>query len=482
MKYSKKKIKKIKHSRKHTKQQTLKYIKKRHNKLSTKLNTRVSASYNTSKYRETEFLKTLCYEPPLLKYKLTSLDIENLRDDKSIANYTKNTKHNNQNSKYNYNTNDNLQFNTDEFHITYKINKIEPNLTYLIQEAYLLQKDKINSNSFLMKWNANNFNLFDDLINTKDPYFKGKYEIAEKYDYFIPYSYDISIYDDIYNDILGNIHKSNKDLDIKIFSPFMDNGVSLHSILRLSKIYNIIFSGCTINKYAYNGFNELAALYNLQKLPLETTNSNTTYSETDYINTVYKSSESNKQMKKGRDIKTNITKMNLYYGEYEGKDIPENSLDLIISELPHWNQFYIKTQSTYNSKNINQDNYINNFLKQSYNQLKNNGYMVLIIDTLSRGNINIINNIKNIIENLEIINMIRLTSSETLDEHDNFIIVLQKNVIDQDLDTSKLTRDELIAKNLIIKDVKLSSNRTIKIVYDNCANTKKVILIVRMDI
>ena len=113
MKHSKK------YSKKHSKKHSRKYTKKKnHNKLSSQLNTQALASYEISKYRETDYLKSLIYEPPLLKYKLTSIDINNLRDDKSTVNYTKYI------SKYDYNTNNNLQFNPDNFQITYKINKI----------------------------------------------------------------------------------------------------------------------------------------------------------------------------------------------------------------------------------------------------------------------------------------------------------------------------------------------------------------------
>ncbi len=54
-------------------------------------------------------------------------------------------------------------------------------------------------------------------------------------------------------------------------------------------------------------------------------------------------------------------------------------------------------------------------------------------------------------------------------DHDNFIIVLQKN---QELDKN-IDDTSNLSKRLIIKNFKLSPDRTIKIVYDNCKNITK---------
>ena len=463
-----KKTKKNKiHSRKHTRKHSRKHSRKHTRKYSQKIykTENQGTHQDTRSQKDINFFKTLSFEVPLLKYRVTKKEIEDMKNDKT-ENYKK------QINKSDYNPNKNFKFNFDEFLTTYKMKNIEPSLSYLLMENYLLQKDKINYNSFFKIWNNNNFNLFHDLINCDDPYFKGKYDISDKYDFFIPYVYDINIYDDIYNDLFKNILETDDKVikpmkstkPIKILSPFMeDTGSTLHSILRLLTKFNVLFSGYTINKYAYNGFNEMVNLYDFNKLPIEGKYTNNIY--TTYTAYTKYTSQNNKQPNK--DNKDNNI-INLFYGEYNSKDLPDNDLDIIITEMPNWNQFYIKLNSSID-ENQYQKQYIHIFLQKCYNQLKNNGYLILHINTITRGNMTLINNIKNIVPNLKIINTIRLCCNDEIRDHDNFIIVLQKN---QELDKN-IDDTSNLSTRLIIKNFKLSPDRTIKIVYDNCKNITK---------
>ena len=90
----------------------------------------------------------------------------------------------------------------------------------------------------------------------------------------------------------------------------------------------------------------------------------------------------------------------------------------------------------------------------------NNGILALIIDSLTLGNINIINNKVNL--TFDFLYNIRITSHNNLNDHDNYLFIFKKKV-----DEKKSNIEP------IIKKYKLPGNRYIKCAYDNCKNYMK---------
>lgn len=481
------------HSKKINKNNKTKTTKKTNktNKTKTTKKTRQTRITLPMKDESTKFsyLKTLQYPIPLLRNLLSEQDIKELMNNESIDN-NKNKKWkiiHNKTKKYtslksslrsssilkdNYTLND--------FDLVYKIAELEPSLIYYIQEEYILRKNNILSyHNFITTWNTNNTKFFNDLINHDMPFFKAKYKLASKYNYFIKYIYPVNIYIDINKNILEDIIKSktkqnnNDRCDINIFSPYMDEGNILYSFLNLQNMFkhkiNMHFQGCTFNKTCFDGFNTLMNLLKIEKQPINKEKYNNNYIQNSFKNN-----------------------FDLFNGEYPIENLEPNTMDIIETFLPNWSR--LTEGFLYKSYLQSKDTVLNSAINifKLFKFLKDEGIIVIFIENLTTGIINLLNNIMKYYYNpseitsnfnqntditfsIEFIKSIRITKFDGLDDHDNFIFIFKKiHHKDNILDTKIMTRSDYL-KNLVYMDIKLPGNRNITAIYELCKNTDKLL-------
>jgi len=432
------------------------------------------------------YLKTLQYPIPLLKYSLSELDIKQLIHNESLDNKDKSWKIiHNKTGKHTSSRTNILKHNykSDDFDFVYKINELEPSLIYYIQEEYLLRKNNILSyDNFFTNWNKNYSKFFNDLINHDMPYFKAKYELAGKYNYFIKYLYPVDIYVDINKHILEDIIKSktnakmqdnnNELIDINIFSPHMDEGNILQSFLNLQNIFEhkikIHFQGCIFNKTCFDGFNNLMNLFKIDKKPISKEKYNDNYIQNSFINN-----------------------FDLFNGEYSIENIKQNTMDIIETFLPNWAELTEGVPHIYKSEINQPKDVVLNKVINIFKLLKDGGFLVIFIENLTIGIINLLNNIlkfndnseiaidfnqnTDIAFNIEFVRSIRITKFDELDDHDNFIFIFKKVNSEEQPMNSRIMNNSDYLKNLVSKDIKLPGNRTVTAIYELCKNTDKLL-------
>jgi len=438
------------------------------------------------------YLKTLQYPIPLLKNSLPEHDIKKMINNESFNKYkildktwkiihNKTGKHTSSRTsilKHNYTSND--------FDLVYKIDELEPSLIYYIQEEYLLRKNNILSyNNFFTNWNKNNTKFFNDLIHHDMPYFQAKYELASKYNYFIKYIYPVDIYVDINKNILEDIIKSkihakinakindnNERIDINVFSPHMDEGNILQSFLKLQNMFenkiNIHFQGCIFNKSCFDGFNNLMNLFNIEKQPISKEKYNDNYIQNSFLNN-----------------------FDLFNGVFPIENIKPNTIDIIETILPNWAQLTEGVQHDYKYKIKQPKDIVLNNVINFFKLLTDGGYIVIFIENITIGIINLLNNIikfndnseiaidfnqnTDVAFNIEFVRSIRITKFDELDDHDNFIFIFKKINSEEKITDSRIMNNSDYFKNLVSKDIKLPGNRTVTAIYELCKNTDKKI-------
>jgi len=396
-------------------------------------------SDNTIETNKNNELKQLTYNIPLAIHNINSKQLNEMLYSSNHSNYTV-IKNKNKNTNKNTDIITNI-YNENNFTLNYIVKDITLELIYIIQEQFILNQTMNNNDNFNTVLNKNNFKLFSNIINHPDPYFKAKLDNQTEFNYFINYSYDINIYDNILKNNINILSELKTNEPINIYSQFCEDGTIINSLLRLIKCNKqyINFIGSTYHKQAYEGYNELMNLYKMKKQKSETANLN------NFINVKYTD----------LNEKNNF---NFYYGDYYGSNIGNNSLDIIDTYLPTNTLFNNKA---YNIKYIKP--FLLSFIHNYYNLLKNNGLLILNINELYDSNIHIINNIITNVDKFELINSIRISNSNKISDHDKYIFIFKK--INKILDTK-------IVENFI--NCKLPDKRTIKIVFDDCNNTNKI--------
>jgi len=427
----------------------MKYIKKTHllkpkhkkhttkHSLHTKINnhiitttTTTTTGNNNLKINNTQ--QQIYYEIPLIKYKYSENEIEKMIHNETERKFSLIEKKS-KSTKKNKNIVIDTEFSETDFHKTYIATKIEPSLVYILQEEYYLYNNFNNKKNFNDIWIKNNFKFFDDLICNNDLYFQAKYDNQMKWNYFLPYSYDVSIYDDINKHLISLLPPRTTDntRNINVFSPVIYDASILHSLLRISIIdkYDLSFKCCTLNRTCYDVYLKLMDLYNIKIVPLK---NEIKWDKSNYL------------------VNTYLNDFTLYNGAYNGEDLKPESIDIIITEIP-----VILTSINYS---------YNKFINIYNEKLVHNGIFALIINNLTLGIISILNEHFN--TKLDFLYSIRITAHSNINSSDNFLFVFKKKVKNK-------TEDIDIKHNLIIKKYKLPGNRTIKCIYDNCKNTIK---------
>ena len=374
------------------------------------------------------------YEIPLIKYKYSENEIEKMihkETERKFSLIEKKSKSTKKNKSYVINE----EFSESDFNKTYVATKIEPTLEYILQEEYYLYNNNSNhKKNFNDIWITNDFKFFDDLICNNDLYFQAKYDNQMKWNYFLPYSYDVSIYEDINKHLISLLPPRATDdtRNINVFSPIIYDASILHSLLRISTFdkYNISFKCCTLNRTCYDVYLKLMDLYNIKIVPLK---NEIKWDKSNYL------------------VNTYLNNFTLYNGAYNGEDLEPESVDIIITEIP-----VILTNINYS---------YNKFINIYSEKLVHNGLFVLIINNLTLGIITVLNEHFN--TKLDFLYSIRITAHPKMNSSDNFLFVFKKKIVENK------TEEIDIKHNLIIKKYKLPGNRIIKCIYDNCTNTIK---------
>ena len=396
---------------------------------------------------KTEELTTLTYEPPLAIHNVNFKQLDKMLYSTDDTNYKIiENKHKSIHRNMDIITN---KYTSHDFILNYIVKDITLELIYLIQEQFILAQNMNNNDNFYKVWNKSNFKLFHNIINHPDPYFKAKLDNQIEFEYLINYSFDINIYDHILKMNIDTLTELKTNEPIKIFSPFCEDGTIIYTLLRLIKNqtkHSIDFIGSTYHKQAYEGYNEIMNLFKMKKHSLKTPIFN------NWVNIKY--SDPNE-----------INKFMFYYGDYNGNDILDNSLNIIDTYIPLYELLEItqnKIASTIPTDNG--DPFIQ-FINTCTNKLKNNGLLIFHFNELNNNIIFILQNIihKNY-KKLEFLKSIRISNSNEITDHDKYIFIFKK------VNISIISKSDIFYNYI---NIKLDNTRTIKILFDDCNNKSK---------